>query len=460
MSNRVMIAGTQSGCGKTTITCGILNIFKRRGVDTVSLKCGPDYIDPMFHREAIGTPSFNLDSFFLEDEIMISYLREVSSNRDIAVVEGVMGYFDGAGFTTEASSYEIACKTKTPVILVVNGKGMANSIGAVISGFVNYGKASVKNNGIYGVIVNNVSENVYKNVKGQIEAMGLIPCGYLSKVNDCTIESRHLGLVTVDMVREIKDKLDKLSDIMEETIDIEKIMEISSLAVDDNEKDLLDRKKVLKDTYKFKIAIARDEAFSFIYEENINLLKDAGFEIVYFSPIHDKYLPEGINGIILYGGYPEEHLLQLSANKTMLEEIRAAYKNKVPIIAECGGYMYLKETIEDKNGIPYKMAGVIEGNCYRSDKLVRFGYITLEAKEDNILCPKGSIIKGHEFHYWDCDCNGEGFTATRKADGRKYDCVYIKDNVVAGFPHLYYLSNPQCVSNFYKAVRKFTIKEA
>lgn len=446
MAGTIVFAGTGSGLGKTTITCGILYDLIQRGLHVKAFKCGPDYIDPMFHREVIGASSYNLDSFFLDEKELADHYKEHAQGCDVCVVEGVMGYYDGAGFTTKGSTYEIAGIIEAPVILIVDGRGMGNSIGAVISGFKNYCNPS----GICGVIVNQVSAPAYEKMKGEILKQGLVPCGYLPRLKqELIFESRHLGLILTDETEDLKNRLEELWKVMRETVDMDRILKI---AMDNQPDGPVEQDITTKDDApgKVRIAVAKDEAFSFIYQENMETLQKLGCELVYFSPLHDGKLPENIQGIILSGGYPELHAAVLSHNQGMIDEVRKAIQCKIPLIAECGGYMYLKESIEDAEGRSYPMVGILPGVCKKSEKLVRFGYITMCAGRDNVLGRAGTTLKAHEFHYWDSPQNGDSYSA-RNTNGATYSCVYTMDNIFAGFPHLYYPANMNAIRCFVRA---------
>lgn len=457
---RILFTGTGSGTGKTTITCGILKEMVKRRFNVVSFKCGPDYIDPMFHRSAIGLPSYNLDSYFLEKDRLLEYFADKCAGKDLAVAEGAMGYYDGAGFTTCGSAYEIASMTKTPVILIVNGKGMGNSIAAVVKGFLSYREE----NYVRGVILNQVTERTYYAVKQELEELGVVPCGYVSRLKeDLIFESRHLGLVAANEIEGLKEKLLRLSKEICKTIDLNKILEIAFEAQEipaadkENANTAETERDCTENEYDtgVKVAVARDEAFSFFYEENLELLKSKGIHPVFFSPIRDKKLPAGCKGLLLSGGYPENHARELSENKEMLCGIKQAIQQGMPVIAECGGYLYLKDALEGTDGRIYNMAGVLKGMAVRKERPVRFGYVTLCAKRDNMLCKAGGTIKAHEFHYWDCEENGDGFTAVPAGNRENYSCIYAEGNIFAGFPHLYLLSNENAAECFKKKCEEF-----
>lgn len=434
---RIMIAGVKSGSGKTIVTCGLLKALKDRNYDVSSYKCGPDYIDPMFHSAIIGAWSENLDSFFCNTPELRHILAK--RNSDIAVIEGVMGYFDGAGST--GSSKEIAMKTGTPAVIVIDCRGMSGTIGAIVSGMINYSRP----NNICGFIFNRLSENLVPEVKEICAQYNTQYLGRFPADRGCVIESRHLGLITASEIDNLKKKVEIAGDICRKYIDIEKILEIASKA-----EKITDEIIVMKKTAPvgIKIAVSKDEAFCFHYEENYDILRNMGCEIVTFSPLSDKALPEDISGIILCGGYPELYAARLSDNKKMLESIRKAAKNGMPMIAECGGFMYLHDKMEGDDGKEYDMAGVIHAKAFKTDRLRRFGYVKLEAIADNMLCKKGDVIKAHEYHYWDSTCPGEDFEASKINKKISYRCAHGGENIYAGFPHLYFGGNMSVAERF------------
>ena len=335
---RILLAAGSSGSGKTLITCGLLEALVERGLKTASFKCGPDYIDPMFHSRVIGTKSRNLDTFFTGSEVTKYLLTRNARDCEIAVMEGVMGFYDGvAGTTTTASAYDLAKVTDTPVILIVNSRGMSVSLAAYVKGFLEYKKDSH----IKGVIFNQMSPMLYPRMKKLLEEeLGVAVLGYVPKVEDCVIESRHLGLVLPDEIPELKDRLHKLAGVLEETLDIDRILELAGEAPD-----LLDAKPESVTDFRLsepvRIGVAEDEAFCFFYADNFRLLGEMGAEIVPFSPMEDKQLTDDLDGLLLYGGYPELNGKKLEQNTTMKDMIREKLKAGMPCMAECGGLMYL-----------------------------------------------------------------------------------------------------------------------
>ncbi len=441
---RVMISGASSGSGKTLVTCGILRAFRNRGYRVASFKCGPDYIDPMFHSEIIGAKSRNLDTFFCEKETVKYLFGRTAKNSDISVMEGVMGYYDGMkGTSTQASSYELSSITRTPVILIVNCKGMSLSVLAMVKGFLEYKKDS----NIVGVILNQMSPKIYKDIKEVLEKeLPVKALGYVPFIRDLVIESRHLGLVTPEKVDHLQEKLDELAKVLEETLDLDEIWNIANSA----EELTYTQPEIPKIEGSPVIAVARDEAFCFYYQDNLELLKDMGASLVEFSPLHDKELPQGIQGLLLGGGYPELAAKQLSDNESMRSAIKESLLKGLPCIAECGGFMYLHDTMEDMEKKSHSMVGAIAGNVYKTDRLNRFGYITLTSNQNQMLAAGGEKIKGHEFHYFDSSNCGNSFTAKKPLRDTQWNCIHGNKRLAAGFPHLYYYSNPKMPYEFLK----------
>ena len=449
---RVMIAAPKSGSGKTGITCALLKSLKNKGIKTVSFKCGPDYIDPMYHRNALGIPSYNLDTFFTGEEKTRSLFARNTSGFDFAVFEGVMGLFDGVGgVKSEGSSYNLAEVTKTPIILVIDAKGMGRSVIPEISGFKSYDKKDL----IKGVILNRTSESMFNILKPMIEEeCGISALGFIPDMKDRAFSSRHLGLVTPDDTDNYDEVLEELTGYFEKNISFEELGKIASFA---EEIEDCTFEKTNKEAESPVIAVAKDEAFCFFYEDNLTELKNAGANLVFFSPLHDAKIPENADGLYLPGGYPELHLEELSQNTSMLESIRNAYNNKMPIFAECGGFMYLQKSIEDKDGKVYITSNVFDGDLKYKGRPVRFGYVSLKEKSPNFL-KEGEEIKGHEFHYYDCDDNGCDVICTKPFTGKEYEAVKTNENIWAGFPHLYFPSNPSFAVNFVKKCAEFERK--
>lgn len=448
---RIMLAAPKSGSGKTLLTCGLLEVLRRRGLNPIACKCGPDYIDPMFHRYVLGIPGRNLDSFFLPTEgvreVLVDAVREEQAG--IAVLEGVMGYYDGLGGTeTSASSWEIAEITDTPAILVLDCKGASLSAAAMASGFLHFRKKSH----IAGVILNRVSSMYYERLAVAVEeASGLPVLGYLPESEEYRMESRHLGLFLPGEIDRLRERIGRLADQMEKSIAVDRVLEVAGmlpLRIENKEKEKAENESMeaesiakfpacqeQKVTSRVRIGVARDEAFCFYYQENFHLLEQMGAELVYFSPLRDKKIPEKVDGLLFGGGYPENYARELAKNAAMRESIRRSIAAGMPFLAECGGFLYLHRTLEGSDGKHWEMAGVYPFDAYRTNRLRRFGYVRL-------LTASGQEIHGHEFHYWESEDPGTDWEAVKPTGNRSWRCIHEKGGQIGGFPHLYYASCP------------------
>lgn len=426
---RILISATGSGKGKTTISTGILSLLKRRGLDVHAFKCGPDYIDPMYHEAVLGLKSSNLDPFFCDDELLKSSFCD--SVGEINIIEGCMGLFDGLGTTSEASSYSVAASLNTPIVLLVDAYGMGYSVVAMIKGFL----AMDEKHLIKGVFLNRISKAYFDRISPVIEnETGVSVIGFLPTQPESFFESRHLGLKSVSENNAF-EKIEHIADIIDVSLDVDKLIKIANSAEALKDVKLLSNYVSADGTDKV-IAVARDDAFCFYYRDNIKALELAGARVVYFSPMNDSHLPEGYTGIYLGGGYPELFLDKLNANEAIRTEIFNAIEAGIPVIAECGGYMYLQDKI-----CGVSMVGVFDDSAENQNRSVRFGYVT------------GSYgnyeLKGHEFHHYDVSDPGDAFEMTKASTGDKYNAVHVYNNCIAGFPHFYYLSCPDFVREFF-----------
>lgn len=441
--DRILITAPSSGSGKTLVTCGLLGILKKRGRKVASFKCGPDFIDPMFHTRVLGTKSRNLDTFFTDENGTRMLLRKNGAGSDIAVMEGVMGYYDGISETdSRAGASDLAGVTDTPVLLVVNAAGAGRSVLALIRGFLDFQKKPL----IRGVILNKISPMLYPRMKQAIEEeLSVRVAGYLPVLKDCVLESRHLGLMMPDEIAALREKMDLLSARLEETLDLDAILEIAAEAPelpDVCEPEGAETAEIRSmPERRLRIGLARDEAFCFFYEDNLSLLREMGAELVEFSPLRDERLPDDLDGLLLHGGYPELHGEELSRNTSMRESIRQALEEGLPCMAECGGFLYLHETLEDMEGRKWPMVGIFSGNARNSGRLTRFGYITLT--EGKVFGEETGPVRSHEFHYYDVEDPGEDFLAVKPSGRRSWRCIHSRDTLFAGFPHLYYYANPE-----------------
>ena len=377
-----LVAAPCSGSGKTTLTCALLAALKRRGQDPCSFKSGPDYIDPMFHRAVLGVESHNLDLFFSAPETVRALYAQAAAGHGAAVCEGAMGFYDGLGGVSDtASAWHLA------------------------------------------------------------DTLGLPVLGYLPHLPDAALESRHLGLKTAGEIADLQQKISRMADAL--VVDWEKLFALTECAAPLVHTDRLPPAGELppqgaeEQRPRVSIAVARDAAFCFTYAETLEALERAGAELCWFSPLQDSALPEQIGGLYLPGGYPELYAGQLSANRSMLASVRRAVERGLPTVAECGGFLYLGQSLEDANGERWPMAGVLPGQGFRVGRLVRFGYAALTAHADSMLFRAGERLPVHEFHHWDSTDNGTGFTAA-KPNGKQWDCGFANEHFYAGFPHLYW----------------------
>lgn len=432
---RVMFAATRSGSGKTTVTCGVLAALKKQNIKVQAYKCGPDYIDPMFHRMVLGIDTGNLDTFFADAGAIGRILARDTKDAELIVMEGVMGYYDGVGgATTMASSYELSKVTKTPVVLIVDAKGASVTLAAIIRGIMEYKKDSR----IVGVILNRVSPMFYSRIKHVIETECGIPVlGYLPEDASFAVPSRHLGLLQPDEMQKQRDWVETVAKAARKTIDIDGILEIAAQA------EMLQIQKATGETEKskfpagYRIGVARDAAFSFYYRENLRMLEDMGATLVYFSPLTDAHVSE-VDALIFGGGYPELYAKQLYENQSMRASVWQALEAGMPCHAECGGFLYLGKSLADAQGNVYEMVGFLDGAGFRTERLQRFGYVELAPQEADAFAVN-TVLRGHEFHYWDSTDCGDACLAWKPLSKQKtYPCMVKKKGTFAGFPHLYY----------------------
>ena len=428
---------------------GLLRLLSSRGKRVAAFKCGPDYIDPLFHEMILGSPVHHLDTYFTEEEKLRYLLLRQAAGADLCLAEGVMGYYDGLGGTrTEGSTYDIARATKTPAVLLVDAAGQSLSVAAAIRGFAAFREDS----GIGGVILNRCSPMLYARLRACIEEETGVRCfGYIPRQEQMHLPSRHLGLCLPGEMPDLKEKVDRFAALLEETLDVDGLLELAGSAP------LIDGyRSVIKKAAPVTLAVARDAAFCFLYPENLELLEEMGARLVFFSPLRDPVLPEA-DGLILCGGYPELHLKTLSENTRMRESIRGALAGGMPYLAECGGFMYLHREAEDMEGRCWPLAGVFDGRTYHSGHLVRFGYMTLRSapQSPGAALLGGEGIRGHEFHYYESSDPGEDGLAVKTLGERAYRCMHASGRAAAGFPHLFYESDPAFVRRFLEQAARY-----
>ena len=429
-----LLAAPRSGSGKTTMTCALLMALKRRGCAPCAFKSGPDYIDPMFHRAVLGVESRNLDLFFSAPETVRTLYAKGAAGHGAAVCEGAMGFYDGLGGVSDrASAWHLADTLGLPVLLVAEPKGQSLTLAAELNGLVNFRTPSH----IAGILLNNCTARMHVLLAPMLEKeTGLPVLGFLPKLPEAVIGSRHLGLYTAAEVENLQQKLALLADAAEEHIDWPRL-----LALCEKEPPAL---PVQPETppARVRIAVAQDEAFCFTYAETLEAFRDAGAEVVFFSPLRDTALPENIGGLYLPGGYPELHARELSENTSLLHEIKRKIESGLPTAAECGGFLYLGQSLTDAEGQSWPMAGVLPGEAKDAGRLVRFGYAALSADSDSLLFRAGESFPIHEFHHWDSTANGTALAAKKPVGGAEWRCGFIDEHFYAGFPHLYWAGTP------------------
>ncbi|MCT4543086.1 MAG: cobyrinate a,c-diamide synthase [Vallitalea sp.] len=443
---RLIISAANSGTGKTTITIALMDALRKKGITVQPYKVGPDYIDPKFHEAVTGRSSVNLDGWLLEESNNKYLFNKNNKDADISIIEGVMGLYDG--YDKEpmiGSTAQISKMLKTPIILVMNAKGMSTSAAAVVYGMKNFGDVLIK-----GIIINcPASIRHYEILKETIEKHTNVQVlGYLPRLDEVQFESRHLGLIQSEEIKNLNNKIDKLSSVFLETVDINKLIEIANDVEALNSETIKD----INDTYNVDIAVARDKAFSFHYRENIEILKELGAKIHYFSPIKDESLPSKCDGIYLVGGYPEVFAKELSDNYSLMKQIKEKADEGLPIYAECGGYMYLHETITTLTNETYKMAGVFSGGAYMKKRLQNFGYATIKADKDSLLFNKGDIVKIHEFHRSVVDREDEQPHVVVSKKEKKWYCGKAYKNVYGMYPHIYFPTDISIPRKFIKKI--------
>lgn len=459
---RLLIAAGQSGAGKTMVSCGLIQALKERGHKVSAFKCGPDYIDPMFHREALGVASYNLDIFLcgrqrireiLACHSPVSETGDSDNAAPIAVLEGVMGYYDGlGGCSVQASTYDTAIATDTPVVFVVSCKGASVSSVPYIKGFLSYRERECPQSGIRGVILNHISPMLYGRVKERIEKETSVKVyGYLPDMKELSFESRYLGLKLPGEVQDIRQRLKAIGECLEKTVDIDGLASLAKSApgietAGSEESSFPQRRG---DFDGIRIGAALDKAFCFIYEDNLRILGELGAKIIPFSPLKNTRLPENIDGLLLYGGYPELFAEELSANASMREDIRAALENGMPCMAECGGFQYLQEGIRDEKRNYYPMCALLPGESFPTSRLQRFGYVTLGGGK--VFGKEVGEIRAHEFHYYDSEQCGEAFTAKKPLSNCSWKCMISTESLFAGYPHIHYAGNPKVAEAFLEA---------
>jgi cobyrinic acid a,c-diamide synthase len=449
---RLILAAPMSGSGKTTITAGLIAAFAARGLRVAPFKVGPDYIDPSYHTLAAGRACHNLDAWMLAPERLRALFARRTHEADLALIEGVMGLFDGySGKDDTGSSAHVARILDAPILLVLDVGAMARSAAAIVRGMRDF-DPRVR---LAGVILNRVgSEGHARMVKEAIEAkVGVPVVGYLMRDETLNLPERHLGLIPTLEPGRWHAWLEAACEKIAATVNLDQVLELAFTAPPLPASD--DDPFAFTQPTRAVIAVARDEAFNFIYEENLDLLRAAGAEIALFSPLHDGALPRGTQALYLSGGFPEIYAAELAANEGMRAEIRHAFRAGLPIYAECGGLMYLTQEIVDGPGARYSMVGILPGRSAMTGRLT-LGYRVVRAPSDNWLWRVGETIRGHEFHYsiWEdrpsdlapaYELLPSEFQPQARVEGA---CV---KNLLASYVHLHFLAEPQAAQRFVRA---------
>ncbi|MDD4569130.1 MAG: cobyrinate a,c-diamide synthase [Tepidanaerobacteraceae bacterium] len=445
MSRGIMIAGTHSGSGKTTISLGIMGALSKK-YKVVPFKIGPDYIDPTYHRFVSGSFSYNLDLHMLGEEKFKKLYHEKSRCGEISIVEGVMGLFDGRDSSGFASSAHGAKLLGLPVILVVDAGGMSKSASAMVMGFRDFDPEL----NLAGVLLNRVGGEIhYEILKECIETDTGVPVlGYLPKDRDLVIPERPLGLMPPEEMKDLEHNLERLYYLIERNIDLKGILQRANMI----EKKSILKQEIIPDKGKpkAKIAIAMDGAFCFYYRASLELFEEKGALLVPFSPLTDSQLPDGISGLYLGGGFPENFGQTLSQNKSMQYSIFNAIEEGLPTYAEGGGLMYLMKAIRDRVGKKHSMVGIFHGEAVMTDRLQNFGYVTAEVTKDNVIATKGSIISGHEFHYSKIEGSSDitSYIIKKPEQNRDWRCGYTYKNCLSSYMHIDFYAYPELIYNF------------
>lgn len=454
----IVIAGVSSGVGKTTLTLGLLATFRRRGLTVQAFKVGPDFIDPGFHALVTGRPSYSLDSWMCSRETVVATVASQAAEADLALIEGVMGCFDGLeGKSEEGSTAQVAKWLGAPVILVVDARAMARSAGAVVLGFERFDPEL----NLAGVIFNRVAgETHYRWLSESMEgSCRSIPLGFLPRRESLTLPERHLGLVTAAEQSLPREFLDELVAVIEESVDLDRLLALAQSRVMRSDADVVQGagKAELKGLLpRVRIGVARDSAFQFYYPANFDLLRSAGAELVFWSPLRDADLPE-VDALYLGGGYPEVYALELSQNATMLKAIRRFADSGRPIYAECGGLMYLAERMEDLQGTEHPMLGLLPTTVRMKPKRLTLGYAEVEVTRDTPLAPAGTVIRGHEFHASRIEEVPPSVPRAYRVRLRRGEPPraegYLVGNALMSYVHLHFGSNPAVAEHLVASCR-------
>ncbi|MBG9796294.1 cobyrinate a,c-diamide synthase [Brevibacillus laterosporus] len=460
---RIVLGGTSSGAGKTTLSIGLMAALRKRGLHVQGFKVGPDYIDPTYHTAATGRISRNLDTWMMPPQVMHEVFLRGSQSADISLIEGVMGFYDGKDpLSNQGSTAEISLLLQAPVILVLDVKAMARSAAAIVKGFQAL-EPAVK---IAGVIANRCgSANHFKLVKAAVEQMCNVPViGYLPNDPSLQVPERHLGLIPAIERGEMEPWFDLLAEKIEATVDLELLLSLAngaSALAEPTEKLLVGPSTASSDLSPVKLAVAKDEAFNFYYQENLELLEAYGAQLSYFSPLHGELPPKDADGLYIGGGFPEEFAERLSQWTKERQTLHGMIEEGLPTFAECGGFMYLCQSITDRAGQQHEMVGVIPYKVEMQQKLAALGYREALAERDSLLLLEGETARGHEFHY--------SKITEEPTDNHAYQVKgmrgvkkegYAKGNLLAGYTHLHFASQPGMIKRWLDSCREYATRKS
>ena len=443
-----LLAAPQSGSGKTVMACALLGALRHRGFSPCAFKCGPDYIDPMFHRSVLGVECHNLDLFLTLEEQLRRLYAAGTAGHDAALCEGAMGLYDGLGGTDRASAWHMAQTLGLPVLLVLRPKGASLTLAAQVRGLRDFRPDSH----LAGILLSDCRPGLYASLAPMLEKeTGLSVLGYLPPMPEAVFESRHLGLYTAGEISDIKARVEALAQCALQTVDWQRLLPLCQ----SKRKAPGTKGAAVNSAPVARIAVARDEAFCFAYAETLETLEQAGAALLPFSPLYDAGLPTEADGLYLPGGYPELYAARLSQNRAMGEAIRTALARGMPTVAECGGFLYLGQSLEDTEGRSWPQVGALPGNGKKTGGLVRFGYATMTAEKDSLLFRAGEQIPVHEFHHWDSDENGTDLLAEKPISGKRWRCGFANPRLYAAFPHLYLAGRPELARRFVAAAAAY-----
>ena len=447
-----VVAGPSSGAGKTTVTLGLMAALRARGLVVQPFKCGPDFIDPGHHTRVCRRPSRNLDTWMVSDEANRRAFHRHAATADVSVIEGVMGLFDGARGSGAGSTAATASLLGVPIVLVVDASGMGASAAAVVKGFATFDPAV----SIAGVIFNRVaSASHYRLLLEACESVqGVTPLGYLPRDPRWHIPERHLGLLTTDEGALPQDAVSHLASLVEQHVDLDRLLKLSAnVAIDDG----IDA-AVVETTAQVRIGVARDQAFCFYYEDNLDALRRAGAELAPFSPLNDRELPAGVDALYFGGGYPEVWARPLSNNAAMRAAVAGFIQQSGVVYAECGGLMYLAETVQTQDGATWPMVGALPLTIVMTDGLQRFGYAEVVLTRDCLLGAAGTTARGHSFHYSRIDNPVEGLASAYSVHDARHQKRepegFIRGGVLASYVHIHFSSNPDLAVSFVRHVSR------